>query len=175
MLAPILEEGELLGFLSMSSAQVGYFAEQHAEALQVFADAAAIAIRNARLYERELQQVARLRTLDELQRGFVSAVSHELRTPLTCIKTSVDLLATLGTDPADDQVELIRTIRHHVARLEAFVTDLLESTKLEAGQITLSRQPTDLASLVKRAVETLRPLSDRRGQTLEVQLLKAPG
>jgi signal transduction histidine kinase len=57
-----------------------------------------------------------------------------------------------------------------VARLEAFVSDLLEITKLEAGQITLSRQPTDLASLVSKAAETLKPLSDRRGQTVQLQL-----
>jgi len=119
-------------------------------------------------YERALAQ--RLRALNELQRGFVSAVSHELRTPLTCIRASVDLLdaAQLGMEgglPAD-QVELIHTIEHHVSRLEVLVTDLLEMTKLEAGQVTLSKQPTDLRSLVNRAVETLHPLSDRKEHTV---------
>jgi signal transduction histidine kinase len=114
--------------------------------------------------------VTRLRTLEELQKGFVSAVSHELRTPLTCIRTSVDLLGAMEEGLPADQIELIHTIGHHAGRLEAFVADLLEITKLEAGQITLSRQPTDVRSLVSRVVDTLRPLSDRKGQTVHLFL-----
>jgi K+-sensing histidine kinase KdpD len=170
---PLSLDGEPLGLLDVAYSRRQTLASEDLAFLQALGHEAALAIRNARLYERERQQVARLRSLDELQRGFVSAVSHELRTPLTCIKTSVDLLDIEGCDQADDQVEMIQTIKHHVARLEALVTDLLESTMLEAGQITLSRQPTDLAELVKRAVETLRPLSDRRRQTVQVQLPKS--
>ena len=54
-------------------------------------------------------------------------MSHELRTPLTCIKTSVDLLH--DATPAV-QADLLETITHHTNRLEALVTDLLESTRL---------------------------------------------
>jgi K+-sensing histidine kinase KdpD len=167
---PLALDEEPLGLLNVAYTKSRTFSPEDLAFLQALGHEAAHAIRNARLYERERQQVARLRSLDELQRGFVSAVSHELRTPLTCIKTSVDLLDSLGTEPAEDEAELLRTIRHHVARLEAFVTDLLEITKLEAGQITLSRQPTDLASLVSRVAETLQPLSDRRRQTMRLHL-----
>jgi signal transduction histidine kinase len=118
--------------------------------------------------EREREQVARLRALDELRRGFVSAVSHELRTPLTCVKTSVELLSATSDGFSAEQVELVRTIEHHVGRLEALLTDLLEIIKLEAGQITLSKQPTDLRLLVSRAVETVRPLSDRKDQSVHL-------
>jgi signal transduction histidine kinase len=110
--------------------------------------------------------VARLRALDELQESFVSAVSHELRTPLTCIKTSVDLLHVTRNTLPEEQVELIETIGHHVGRLEALVNDLLASTHLEADQVTLSKQPTDLRQLAEHAVESLRPLTDRKRQTV---------
>jgi signal transduction histidine kinase len=120
--------------------------------------------------EREREQVARLRNLDELQEAFVSAVSHELRTPLTCIKTSVDLLKATSAGLSGEQRELVDTIGHHVGRLEALVTDLLESTKLEAGQITLSRQPTDLRRIINRVVDALRPLTDRKRQIVETHL-----
>jgi len=174
---PLRLDDEPLGLLDVAHSRRQAISAEDLAFLQALGHEAALAIRNARLYERERQQVARLRSLDELQRGFVSAVSHELRTPLTCIKTSVDLLDIEEHDPAEshrdsvgDRIELTRTIRHHVARLEALVTDLLESTMLEAGQITLSRQPTDPAILVRRAVEALRPLSDRRGQAVQVHL-----
>jgi len=170
---PLTLDDEPLGLLDVVYRKRQAFTREDLAFLQALGHEAALAIRNARLYERERQQVTRLRSLDELQRGFISAVSHELRTPLTCIRTSVDLLDGLENDPAEDEAELIRTIRHHVGRLEGFVTDLLEITRLEAGQVTLSRQPTDLSSLVSRAVETLQPLSDRKGQTIRLQLPEA--
>lgn len=117
--------------------------------------------------ERERERVARLRALEELQAGFVSAVSHELRTPLTCIKTSVDLLRETSAGLSTEQVDLVQTIGHHVGRLEALVTDLLEITKLEAGQITLSKQPTDVRQIITRVVAALRPLRDAKNQTID--------
>ena len=179
---PLLLEDEPLGMLDVAYGKREAISGQDLAFLQALGHEAALAIRNARLYEREREQVARLRSLDELQRSFVSAVSHELRTPLTCIKTSVDLLNIEECDPAGDpagdlagspggdRAEMVRTIRHHVARLEALVTDLLESTMLEAGQITLSRQSTDPASLVERAAEALRPLSDHKSQIVQIHL-----
>jgi len=63
-------------------------------------------------------------------------VSHELRTPLTCIKTSVELLqATEPQDADESRHELMQTIADHTARLESLVNDLLQVTRLEAGQI----------------------------------------
>ncbi len=118
--------------------------------------------------EREREQVARLRALEQLQAGFVSSVSHELRTPLTCIKTSVDLLRDTSAGFSPDQVELVHTIGHHLGRLEGLVTDLLEITKLEAGQVTLSKQPTDLREIGNRVVSALQPLSDAKGQAISV-------
>lgn len=170
---PLTLDEEPLGLLDVAYSRTRDFTQQDLDFLQALGHEAALAIRNARLYERERQQVSRLRSLDELQRGFITAVSHELRTPLTCIKTSVDLLDTYQNGSAEDEAELVGTIRHHVARLEAFVADLLEITKLEAGQITLARQPTDLAPLVSKLAETMRPLSDRRGQTMQLQLPKS--
>jgi signal transduction histidine kinase len=118
--------------------------------------------------EREREQVARLRALEQLQAGFVSSVSHELRTPLTCIKTSVDLLRETSASLSTEQVDLVRTIGHHLGRLEGLVTDLLEITKLEAGQVTLSKQPTDLRQIAERVVAALHPLTDAKRQTIDV-------
>ncbi len=165
---PLSLNNQPLGLLDVAYSKPMTFTEEDTAFLQALGQEAALAIRNARLYQREQQQVARLRALDELQKEFVSAVSHELRTPLTCIRTSVDLLDTMRDGSPMDQIELIQTIEHHVGRLEGLVTDLLEMTKLEAGQITLSRQTTDLRSLVSRVVETLRPLSDRKEHSVHL-------
>jgi signal transduction histidine kinase len=163
---PLLLNEEPLGALD-----VGYFkrrvlTEEDLAFLQALGQEAALAIRNARLYEREREQVARLRALDKLQEGFVSAVSHELRTPLTCVKTSVDLLQATRAELSEEQADLVSTIGHHVGRLEGLVTDLLEITRLEAGQVTLSRQATDLRQIVNRVVASLHPLTIQKDQTV---------
>jgi K+-sensing histidine kinase KdpD len=163
---PLRLAGEPLGLLGVAYRKRRIFTEEDLAFLQALGLEAALAIRNARLYEREREQVARLRALDKLQEGFVSAVSHELRTPLTCVRTSVDLLQATSDEFSEEQTDLVNTIGHHVGRLEALVTDLLEITKLEAGQVTLSRQPTDLRQIVNRVVEALHPLTVRKDQTI---------
>jgi signal transduction histidine kinase len=122
----------------------------------------------------EREQVARLKALDRLQESFVLSVSHELNTPLTCVRTAVDLLAAAGDNSPATRAELIRTMDHHVRRLEVLVGELLEITKLDAGQITLARQPTDLQQVAGRVVEALHPLALRKGQEVRLHRLDAP-
>ena len=165
---PLLLDDRPLGALDVGYSSPRVFTEEDLAFLQALGQEAALAIRNARLYEREREQVARLRALDKLQEAFVSAVSHELRTPLTCVRTSVDLLQATSVELSEEQADLVSTIGHHVGRLEALVTDLLEITKLEAGQVTLSRQPTDLRQIVNRVVEALHPLTVQKDQTIRL-------
>ncbi len=180
---PLLLDGAPLGLLTVAFHQSRAFTEEDLTFLSALGQEAALAIRNARLFEREREQVARLRALEQLQAGFVSTVSHELRTPLTCIKASVELLRATSaghrpgsdTPQAEPQMELIRTIEDHTGHLEALVADLLEITRLEAGQVTLARQPTDLQPLVGHVVDALRPLSDRKRQAVQLHLPDAVG
>jgi K+-sensing histidine kinase KdpD len=166
----ILEE-ENLGVLCAARHSPVSFSEADLAFLQALAQEAALAIRNARLYERERQQVDRLQTLEALQATFISVVSHELRTPLTCIKTSVDMLEeTLHRDLPEVREELLDTIGHHTSRLETIVEDLLAATRLEAGQLTLSRQPTDMRLLISRTTRAFSPLLEKRRQSIEVDL-----
>jgi len=192
---PLLQDGAPLGLLTVAYHQARTFTEEDLTFLSALGQEAALAIRNAHLFEREREQVARLRELEQLQAGFVSAVSHELRTPLTVIKSSVELLrATLpaaaehrpggtrahatgagGALQAEPQAELIRAIEDHTSHLEALVTDLLEVTRLEAGQAILASQPTDLRSLISHVVDDLHPLSGRKRQTVRLHLPDTAG
>lgn len=170
---PLLLGDKPLGVLDAAFKKSQGFTEEDLAFLHALGQEAALAIRNARLYEAEREQVARLRHLDELQEAFVSSVSHELRTPLTCVRTSVDLLGATSTGLSAEQDELVRTIEHHTSRLESLVTDLLEITKLEAGQIILTKQPTDLRQIASRVVNALRPLTDRKEQTVRLHMSDA--
>jgi len=169
--APLRLDGEPLGILFVGQRATAHFDDDALSLLQALAQEAALAIRNARLYQREREQVRQLRALEQLQRSFISTVSHELRTPLTCIKTSVDLLRDAAPTV---QAELLVTITHHTDRLEALVADLLESIRLEARQVTLATQPTDLRRIVERTVTGLTPLMEQKGQYLETMLPDEP-
>lgn len=122
----------------------------------------------------ERQQTTREKELAEAQATFVSMVSHELQTPLTCIKGSVEMLMVMeGQTPNDDRVELLHTVAENSGRLESLVADLLQVTKLEAQQVILTRQPTDLAALLERTAHGFVPLFMQKHQILQLDL--APG
>ncbi len=166
----VLDE-QAMGLLCAGRRSSAVFSQDDLTFLSALAQEAALAIRNARLYERERQQVEELRALEALQASFVSAVSHELRTPLTCIKTSVEMLEDEeGKAVPAVRRELLETITHHTGRLEALVQDLLDATRLEAGQLALSVQPTDFRLLIERTVNAFAPLVEKKRQVIELEL-----
>jgi K+-sensing histidine kinase KdpD len=169
--APLFLNGKPIGFLDVGHHQPHQYDAEDLTFIHSLGEEAAIAVRNARLYEAEKQQVEQLRTLERLQADFVSSVSHELRTPLTILRTSLELLREQGKKcPPERRQELLETIDHHAERLDAMVADLLQVTRLEAGQVTLSRQSTDLRMLVKRTVRAFVPLMDQREQMVTLDL-----
>jgi K+-sensing histidine kinase KdpD len=168
---PLLLDKQPIGFLDVGHRDTCHYSAEDQAFLSALGQEAAIAVRNARLYQAEKRQVEQLQALERLQSGFVSSVSHELRTPLTILMTSLALLREQGEAcPPETRQELLETIEHHAERLEALVTDLLEVTRLEAGQVTLSRQPTDLREIIKRSVQAFVPLIQEREQTLTLEL-----
>lgn len=168
---PLLLNEQPIGFLAVGYRNTLHFTVEDQAFLSALGREAAIAVRNARLYQAERRQVEQLQALERAQSSFVSSVSHELRTPLTILMTSLALLRDRGEAcPPETRRELLETITHHAERLEALVTDLLEVTRLEAGRVTLSRQPTDLRNIVERTVQAFIPLMEKRRQEVTLDL-----
>lgn len=157
-----------IGLLSVAQRTPRTFTADERSLLTPLAHEAALAIRNARLYELEKRQVEQLRTLERLRDNFVSYVSHELRTPLTSIKTSVALLEeTQSNGFSPVQQDLMQTVTHNVGRLESMVSELIQVTQLEGGRVVLRLQPTDVRTVARRAMRSVQPLFDGKGQALE--------
>ncbi|MEU9418049.1 HAMP domain-containing sensor histidine kinase [Streptomyces sp. NPDC048272] len=106
--------------------------------------------------------LARLEAHVAEQRRFAANASHELRTPLAISQTLLDLARN---DPTQDLGEIVD--RLHTVNARAI--DLTEALLLlsRADQGTFSREPVDLSLLVEEAIETLLPLAERRGVTVE--------
>ena len=102
------------------------------------------------------QTVERLEEVEQLKKGFLSTVSHELRTPLTSIRGSLGLLASGAAGPLSDQVvEVVALAERNAIRLMALIEDILDLERLETGKIELHITHVPIASILRRAMESL--------------------
>gem|GEM_PF-1660080 len=120
----------------------------------------------------ELDQ-ARTRALESvrLKSEFLANMSHEIRTPLNAIVGFADLMLETGLDAA--QREFAETTRSAAYSLLGIIDDILDFSKLEAGQLQLDPHPFDLGALVEEVAELLAPRAAEKG--LELVLRTAPG
>lgn len=145
MSVPLQHRDELLGVLNCNAATGHRFNEYDLRAFALFAEHAAIAIANARLFEATQRHVDELLQLDEMKNEFISAVSHDLRTPLTSIMGSASV--ALRSDlPDSARSELLVSIRRQADRLESMVQQLLEAAALNAGQRASASEAADLSA-----------------------------
>ena len=102
------------------------------------------------------QTVERLEEMEQLKKGFLSTVSHELRTPLTSIRGSLGLLASGAAGPLPDHVvEVVALAERNAIRLMALIEDILDLERLETGKIELQMTRVPIASILRRAMESL--------------------
>jgi len=118
-----------------------------------------------------LQDVTHLREVDRLKTEFVATASHELRTPLATLQMGVNLLLEGAAGPLSvAQVEVLATCRQETARLERLLGELLDLSRLEAGERAPRLVDVPAAELVRDAVEPLRLQVESTGLTLRVQV-----
>ena len=102
------------------------------------------------------QTVERLEEVEQLKKGFLSTVSHELRTPLTSIRGSLGLLASGAAGPLSDQaVEVVALAERNAIRLMTLIEDILDLERLETGKIDLQITSVPIASILRRAMESV--------------------
>ena len=109
----------------------------------------------------------RLAHLDDARRAFVANASHELRTPLFSLGGFLELLDDEDLDEATRR-EFLASMREQVARLTKLASDLLDLTRLDAGRMTVEREPVDLGALAEEIAEEFRPVAQATRHSLEV-------
>src|SRR5436309_7167107 len=110
---------------------------------------------------------AQLRRIDETKEEFYATLSHELRSPLTSVREAAHLLrdGVPGSLNAK-QARLVTVIGNSTDRLLRLVNQMLELSRLRAGVLPLARGRVDVARVVGRAVEELRPQAEEGGVAL---------
>jgi signal transduction histidine kinase len=100
----------------------------------------------------------RLAQLDDARREFVANASHELRTPLFSLAGFLELLDDEELDEPTRR-EFLASMREQVDRLTKLASDLLDLTRLDAGRMTVAREPVDLAALAGDLAEEFGPVA----------------
>jgi PAS domain S-box-containing protein len=156
---PLVTQDETIGALFVG--RKSPFAEEEVRILSAIADMSASALRRANLMEtleqrvyertRELAQAnEQLKELDRLKSEFVSNVSHELRTPITNIVLYLDLIDRLKRGAKYSRY--MEVLRSESRRLSNLIEDLLMLSKLEHGELILSREPHVLDALISEVL-----------------------
>jgi len=157
---PLVDEGQVLGVLLMVDRDGGFTSDDEGF-MALYAAQAAIAIRNAQLYERT-------RSLDRLKSEFVAVVSHEIRTPLTSVKGAVELLADEQYFANSDQQVKLLTIAHaNAERLLVLINDILDFSRLESSSLPMNLEVQRLEPILEQVAQNLRTQLEERGIRLE--------
>lgn len=121
------------------------------------------------LLRRERASRAEAERANRLKDEFLAAVSHELRTPLTAILGWLHLLRTTQLNP-EKRARAIAVIEAN-ARLQARLIDnLLDSSRIISGKLTLDTVPVDLRMVVDNAIDSVRPLAEGRQVQISVEI-----
>ena len=106
---------------------------------------------------------------DRLKDEFLATLSHELRTPLSAITGWAHLLQVENLDAAAHR-KGVETIKRN-ARLQAqLISDILDVSRIITGKLRLNREPVNLPSVIRAALDTLRPSADAKGIQIELKI-----
>ena len=136
---PLMREERILGSLVVTRNSVGEFPTEIVDLLQTFAAQSTLAIQNARLF-REIEQKSReLQVASQHKSQFLANMSHELRTPLNAILGYTELIVDQIYGPVPDKIrDVLERVQKSGRHLLSLINDVLDLSKIEAGQLTLS-------------------------------------
>ncbi|WP_236026680.1 DUF4118 domain-containing protein [Geomonas diazotrophica] len=123
--------------------------------LSAYATQIAMALERLRLL-RQAQETRILKERENLERALLNSISHDLRTPLTAITGALSAVLEEGEKlNGSSRTDLLQTAREEAARLNRFVGNLLDMTRLEAGVLQLKKEPCDVQDLIGTAIATV--------------------
>jgi two-component system sensor histidine kinase KdpD len=120
--------------------------------LDALMDQGALAIERVRLVE-DMDRVERTAETERLRSALLTSISHDLKTPLAAVLGSASTLRDVGDKLSDaEKADLLATVIDESERLNRFIANLLDMTKIESGAITPNLAPHDLSEIVGSAL-----------------------
>jgi signal transduction histidine kinase len=164
MVVPLVARGQVLGALVFGSSRAGRrYGARDMDVAERLADRLALAIDNARLHE-ALEQAILARD------GVLAIVAHDLRNPLNAIALHAQMLRRRGPEPERSDQEASEGILRATRRMNQLIQDLLEVTRLEAGQkVSIDRGAVSTSSVIEEALERQKTSVGESGRKLALE------
>lgn len=120
----------------------------------------------AKQYILVVHDITQLRKLDSMRRDFISNVSHELRTPVSVIMANSETLLSGALDNKVDAENFSKAILHNAERLSEMVSDLIDLSRIEYGELKLEFEKVNINQSILKALDAIKGLAAKKDISL---------
>jgi len=168
MVVQMKARGKVIGMIAVDNLiSKRPITEEDRQLLATFADQAATAIHNARMYGIERETSIKLKQLEDIKNDFLSKMSHELKTPLASIKESIKILLRKIVGEVTPNQEKFLTIAHNNAeRLAILISELFDAVKMTNKELKLELSSLNISKLIDEVIFDIRPQAEEKNISL---------
>jgi two-component system phosphate regulon sensor histidine kinase PhoR len=111
--------------------------------------------------------ITKLKQLENIRKDFVANVSHEIKTPITAIKGFAETLLEGAIEDKENAIKFLEVIKNHSERLNSLVNDLLTLSRIELGDIQITKEELNISDIIDTVFATLRDKAKNKGLYLK--------
>jgi signal transduction histidine kinase len=168
LVVPLTRPDQVVGALVVRRREPGEFPKSIVDLLTTFAEQSVLAIQNARLFSEIEEKSRELEIASRHKSQFLANMSHELRTPMNSVLGFTEMLADGLYGPLPDKAKAaLAKVQANGKHLLGLINDVLDLSKIEAGQLTLSLDDYSLGQVVNTVVTSTESLARAKGLALK--------